>query len=373
MLQDHYKILGVTPRTDADAIRAAYRRLVRETHPDMTDDTTAHQRFKAVSEAYRVLSDAKQRRQYDALRFFLLAAPLRRLANVLTDPQSRTRLGGALLTVARRLARAPFEDVSLDGANIDMARGISFVESFTGTTLSLRYERLLRCVDCEGAGWEEHEACPLCHGRGVLTFPIAGVIHKRCPKCSGRGVVGAGRCRPCHGQGRVPSETNVTVRVPPGVDSDTLLRAKGKGHQGLAGHEDGDLFLSVSVDGSLHFSRNALDLHVEKAIPLCIAISGGRAAVALPDDTAIEIVIPPGTYPGSKLRAAARGFHSPPHKKRGDLIVHLDVYLPDDLDHNQRALADEWFHAAHTGDEAAVNRHAAQLLRQLEGLVCCED
>lgn len=371
-MQDHYKTLGVRANADDTAIRAAYRRLVRETHPDMSDDPVDHARFAYIADAYRVLADPIKRRRHDAFRVLMFAKPIRRIAQSLTDPQTRTRLGSMILSLLRRLTHAPDTQPDRDGDNIDLVREISFPDSFTGLSLRVDYERRLRCRTCEGTGRESYEPCPLCHGNTEIKL-ADGTVRKVCPRCAGEGIVGHGHCRTCAGQGRITKNETLTLRVPPGVENGTRLRAKGKGHEGRPGGGDGDLFVELRAAGSLRFSRQGLDLIADKVIPLCTALKGGRVAVGLPDDSAIEVDVPPGVFPGAKLTVADRGFHSPPARSKGNLVLHLDVYLPDDFDDQGRATAYRWFDAVRDGDGDAAAQLADHLSELSEGLPCGDE
>jgi molecular chaperone DnaJ len=371
-MDDHYKTLGVTPRDDAETIRAAYRRLARQTHPDVNDEPEAHLRFKAVAEAYRVLADPAQRRRYDALRLLLLATPLRYVVDALEDPLRRAGLAAAIARLARKFTAARPRP-SRDGADVELNEQLSFVQSFTGHDLDIAYLRSVACAACAGSGLTDHRTCPLCDGRAEIVFPVGGGLRKPCPKCHGLGVVGDGRCGGCHGQALIDQPKKLRVRVPSGVADGAVLRVAGAGHQGRPGGKDGDLLITVRVAGSLHFAREGLDLILERAVPLCVAVGGGKAAVGLPDNTDIEIDIPPGASPGTRLRVPRRGFHSPPQKTHGDLLVDLDVFVPDDFDHHQRLLAGEWLDAARRGDHAGAQALAAQLADAMEGKVCSDD
>jgi len=371
-MQDHYKTLGVTATADVGAIRAAYRRLVRETHPDMSDNPADHARFADVTEAYSVLSDPAKRRRYDAWRLLLMAKPVRRLAESLADPQKRGRFGGAVMNALRRLASAPDPRSGRDGDAVFLTRELSFSESFTGHSLRVEYDRRVLCSVCDGTGRATYEPCPVCHGHAEI--PLAGGgVRKVCPRCGGEGVIGQGSCRACGGHGRVTLRETVTLRVPPGIESGTRLRAKGKGHQGRAGGRDGDLIVEMRTGGSLAFSRRDLDVITEKTIPLGTALRGGQIAVVLPDDTAIEVDIPAGVCPGAKLTVPGRGFHSPPTQRKGDLELHLDIYLPENMAPDGRQIAYRWFDAVQEGDAENAARLAATLKEHCEGLPCSDD
>jgi len=366
-MRDHYRILGVGPKADLDAIRAAYRQLVRQKHPDLAATPADHADFAALTEAYRVLADPAARRQYDAKRIFLLAPPIRRLLDAFENPRVRGRLAETLLRGARALFQPKNRPQRIDGEDILVNKLISFQQSYTGGDILVEYERQIRCMTCQGCGRHHPKECPLCHGQGQMVFPGAGPMRKLCPRCNGLGLIGKTPCRTCLGSGRHREAATKHLRVPPGAKAGLKLRAQGQGDQGWRGGRDGDLIVCLAVEGALDFIRRDLDLYTEKVIPLQTAVRGGKAAVVMPDKSAIEIDIPRGSPPGRELRIAGRGFRSPPGGKKGDLIVRLDVYMPGDLDDHVYQLGLAWLEAVETGPPDRAAGIAAELETIMEG------
>jgi len=370
-MRDHYAILGVGPKDSDDTIRAAYRRQLRQHHPDASGQPVDSARFAAITEAYRVLSDPQRRRRYDATRLFVMMPPLRRLADLIQEPSGRARVAGYLMRNARAIFAAG-AGAQLHGGDIVRRASVSFVDSYKGGDLRVEYRRLARCTACNGAGRPHTEECPLCGGKGQLLFPAVGLLKKRCPKCGGFGVVGEGRCRPCRGKGRVAEDAAVTLRLPAGIANGAVLRAKDKGDAGLANGRDGDLLVEVRVEGSLHFSRRDDDLVLEKPIPFCTAMKGGKVAVALPTGDAVEVSIPPGSYPDREIRVSDLGFYAESRKKKGDLVLALEVFLSENLDAPARRAAMTWLHAARNGDPKTAAELAARLVAESKGTICAD-
>lgn len=366
-MQDHYRILGVSPTADQETIRAAYRRLVRESHPDLNEQPLDTARFAGLTEAYRVLSDPASRKRFDAWRLFFLAPPLRFFLRALQEPTARTQFATHLSDALHTILSRP--EQRLAGEDLLLTEMIEFGDSFRGGHLPIVYERRVRCEICQGAGRAHAETCPLCNGAGEIRFPGAVGLKKICPRCGGRGVSGHGHCRACRATGWRLEKTSATLRLPAGVTDGTRLRLKEKGHQGVRPGNDGALFVEIRVSGSLHFSRRDNDLHTEKSIPLRVALTGGPIALAMPDQSVVEVILPAAIFPGRQVRLAGRGF---PNRQGspGDLVLTLDVYLPDDLDAKGRKTVMNWFDAVRRGREEKAARLAEVLTGALETQKC---
>jgi len=348
-MQDHYKILGVSPRDDGDRIRAAYRRLVREIHPDMSERPADNTRFAQVTEAYRVLSDADQRRKYDALRLVTMMLPVRKLLEVAEDPLLRSRVASTIAGGLHRLSQAARGDKKTDGDDIVLKRAVSFADSYTGTTLEVTYARPVRCENCEGFGVDQPQVCRRCEGRGYLPLGVVPGLSKTCTLCGGDGVTGDGPCPDCDGCGLVVIEENVRLRVPAGARHGLKLQLRSRGAHGRYGGKDGNLIVALQVEGSLKYGRSGNNLTIEAEVPLSVAVNGGQLDVALPDESILRVAAPARTYPGKQLRVSGFGFADAKSKNRGDLLLTIDVSLPPHLNDEERDLAAEWFYRARDG------------------------
>ena len=344
-MRDHYRVLGINPKDDLGTIRAAYRRLVRQLHPDMNDDPVDHARFIEVTEAYRVLSDPHLRPKYDALRLLRLALPINSVVDLLADPARRQQMALKVTGGLQRMFDRAMHKVAMDGSDIQISRHVSFAESFSGVQARVSYQRPQNCPSCAGSAYADHRICPRCDGQGRIPLGLVAGLKKHCPTCGGTGISGHRRCPGCHGAGQVRAASELTVQIPAGVTNGTKLRIKGKGGQGRHGGRDGNLIVELQVDGSLYFNRRGLQLLMEMPIPLTMAVSGGMMNLELPDGSTRQISIPPFSYPGRTIQGEGLGFPVPSGKQRGDLSIKLDVEMPITLTLDERALIDEWFRA----------------------------
>ena len=158
-----------------------------------------------------------------------------------------------------------------------------------------------------------------------------------CPTCGGSGRVGNVGCHACHGSGRHAGGTRLEVTIPPGVETGTKIRLRGKGGPGTGGGPAGDVVLEVQIAEDSRFERRGAALHTEAPVPLTIAVLGGE--VTLPTVTGeIALRVPEGTQNGRVFRLSGRGMPVMNSDKVGDLFAKVRVILPEQLTDIQRAL-----------------------------------
>lgn len=342
MPTDYYEVLGVARDASADDIKRAYRRLARQHHPDVSGDSDDQEMFKAVSNAYEVLSDPRKREMYD-----LGGDPLRGSGgggpggtsgdgftfNDIFDaffgqtssrgPRSRTRRGqDALLRVQIDLAAAVF-----------------------GTTQEIQVDTAVACPTCNGGGTSDGSdfvTCDVCRGRGEISHVqrsfLGQVMTTRpCPQCRGFGTVNPHPCPECAGDGRVRTRRTLSIEVPAGVDSGTRLQLVGQGEVGPGGGPAGDLYVEVQVAPHPVFTRDGDNLRCTLTVPMSAAALGTTVELETLDGPR-TVEVPPGTQFGEQI--VLRGLGAPRLRTsgRGDLDVHVEVGTPTMLDEEQRDL-----------------------------------
>src|ERR1051326_5918106 len=265
--RDFYEILGVGRDASQDELKKAYRKLALKHHPDRNpDDKEAEEKFKEASAAYQILGDPERRAQYD------------RFGHAAFDQQS----GFSGFDFS-----AGFEDLFSDifgdffgGGGRGRSRGrsrrgedlrydleISFEEAAFGCDKRLSFPRWKPCETCGGKGSKAGTAprtCPSCRGSGQIRFQQGFFsIAKTCTQCGGEGSIIADPCAACGGAGRVRTTQNLSVKIPPGVDSGSRLKLRGEGEAGRAGGPSGDLYVVVSVAEHPIFNRQGKDIICE--------------------------------------------------------------------------------------------------------------
>ena len=375
--KDFYNVLGVSEKATADEIKKQYRRLAKQHHPDSKKgEAKSAERFKEISEAYQVLSDAKKRQQYDEMR--------RLGAFDGYSPRSSrgggaggTRPGGAR---SRSPAGGPgggtFDEFDVgglgglgdlfssmfgggagraqrpsgpeQGQSVDTTLDIPFRTAALGGKVPIELELNEECVTCKGSGaapGAKIQSCPECGGRGTISFGQGGfAVNRPCPMCLGKGTVPSTKCPTCGGSGEQRSRKKVNISVPTGVDTGSKIRLKGQGGRGLHGGPPGDIMITFQVKPDEHWSREGLDLVVHAPVNIAQATLGSKVSVETLDEKTVSIKIPAGTPGGKRFRVRGQGIAK--DGKRGDLIVEVSVTVPEKLNEKQAKLMKEFAEAA---------------------------
>ena len=299
--QDLYQILGCARDADEDAIRKAYRKLARKHHPDVNpNDKAAEDKFKDLSHAYSVLSDAEKRRNYDEFGEIALA-------------------GGFDAEAARR-AREGFGGGGGRSGGFGDAEGVPF-EGLDDLFANL-FER-------QGGGRGRMR------GRGADVEAELELDFLDAARGAEQRLTLA-RPQP---DGSLRQET-VTVRIPPGVADGGRLRIPGKGGPGVGGGPAGDLHARIRVRPHRFFRRDERNLLVDVEVSVREATLGAKVEVPTLDGR-VTLAIPPGTDSGTKLRVRGKGIPSPSGGKAGDLYAIVQIRVPRAVGAREQELLDE--------------------------------
>lgn len=331
-MKDYYGILGVERDAPIDAIKKRFRQLARESHPDANPgDPTAEERFREIAEAYEVLSDSQKRARYDRGEEF--GADLFSNFGGLDEILSQFFGGASGFGFSR--GAAP----SRGGQDVVVGVELELAEAAFGVSQELSFVAPAGCDVCGGSGAAEGHtpvACPTCGGRGQVqatrnTFLGAMTTVAECHSCRGRGSIVEEKCPNCAGGGRISQEIAVTVEIPPGVDDGTRLRLPGRGGAGEYGSPPGDLYVQVKLLPDARFERAGSDLHHRVRLGLAEAALGSIIRVPLIEGDDVDVDVPPGTQPGTVFRIPRKGVPHLRRRGRGDLLVNVDVAVPDSL------------------------------------------
>ena len=375
--KDFYAVLGVSSSASQDEIKKQYRRLAAKHHPDKNpNDAKSAERFKEISEAYTVLGDADKRKQYDDMRRLGAFGGFggARSGGGPRPSGAGTRPGGGGGVGDQNFRFQDFDIGGIGGLGdlfasmfgggaerpgggrqrgqqpgqtVETTLEVPFRVAATGDKVSVELEVNEECDVCMGSGAAPGatlKVCPECNGRGVISFGQGGfAVNRPCPMCLGRGQIPSERCPKCSGAGEVRNRKKVMISVPPGSDTGTKIRLKGQGGRGSAGAPPGDLVITLQVQPDRFYKRDGLDLIATVPINIAQATLGSKISVTTLDKKRVAIRIPPGTASGRRFRVRSQGIAK--DGQRGDLIIEVQISVPEKLSEEQERMMREFAEA----------------------------
>ena len=352
--RDYYEVLGVARTATPQELKSAYRKLALQFHPDKNpDNKAAEDTFKECSEAYEVLADTEKRARYDRFGHqapggfgagqweggFPSGAGIN---DIFGD------IFGEIFGQRPRGGRGGRQR----GADLRYNLEITFVEAAFGTEAKVKIPRHKACDTCHGSGAKGGtgpKTCPTCHGSGELRLTQGFFqISRPCGHCQGSGKVITDPCQTCRGAGKIESESQLTVKIPAGVDTGTRLKLTGEGEPGDHGGPPGDLYVVVHVQEHPIFVREDTEVICDVPISFTQAALGSNIEVPTLDGK-VKMKIPSGTQSGKVFRLKGKGIPSLDGYQRGDQHVRVTVEVPEKLTRKQRELLEQF--AASAGEE----------------------
>jgi len=341
---DYYELLGVPRNADEQEIKKAFRRLARRLHPDVSEEADADVRFREISEAYEVLSNAETRQLYDRYGHAGLRSggftprhfDLGDIGDLFSAFFGDDLFGGG----ARGAAR---------GADVAAEIEIDLADAAAGTKVSVPVEIAVPCATCKGDGVQPGTSvstCPRCGGSGRLQQVARSVFGEfiqtsACPQCGGSGRIVEHPCETCHGAGRTLEERKLEVEVPAGIHDGQRIRLSGEGHAGALGGRTGDVYVLVHIRPDERFVREGNDIFSQVDLTIVQAALGATVSVETLDGTR-ELDFDAGTQPGEVRVLRGAGMPVLQGFGRGDHRVLVNVTVPRRLTDEQRRLLAEF-------------------------------
>ncbi len=324
--KDYYAILGVSRTASEKEIKAAYRRLARQYHPDVNPgNKAAEARFKEINAAYEVLADAEKRKKYD--QYGENWEQGERMAEAARQAQAQ---GGWNFT--RGGAGGP-QGYSFEDGDMDSIFGEILGGRMGGGGFRRRAARPQRGEDLEYSVEVSLEEA----FKGTVRN-LSLQSESACAVCQGTGRIQRAECAACHGTGSTPQIKRLEVKIPAGVDNGSRVRIAGKGQAGVLGGPSGDLYLVISVLPHPQFKRREDDLSVDLNIPLTTAVLGGEVQVPTLKGTKLALKVPPETQNERVFRLTGQGMPHLGTSARGDLLATVKVVLPTELSPQEKEL-----------------------------------
>ncbi len=358
---DYYEILGVSRDASETEIKKSYRQLAMQYHPDRNPgDKKSEEHFKAVNEAYAVLSDQDKRAHYD--RFGTVAGP------------------GGFETGFGTLFEDIFDNFFSGGERGRRTRGrrgedlqyemkLTLEEAARGVETKVQVPRLETCERCSGSGSEpgtQPATCETCRGRGEVRLSQGFLtVARPCPKCHGEGRINKHPCKSCRGEGRQRTERVLQVKIPAGIEDGMQLRLTGEGSGGLASGPPGDLYVLVRIGEHELFVRDGADLYCDIPVTFPQLALGDEVDVPILNGTE-RLSIPAGTQPNEVLRLRGQGMPRLRDRRHGDACYRLILEVPNKLNGKQRE-ALEAYAAATKSDQGPLSLSFIERMKKLLG------
>lgn len=351
MVKDYYGLLGVSQGASDSELKRAYRKLAREYHPDVNPDPHAQERFKEITQAYEVLTDPERRRIVDAGGDPMqpgggMGAGMGGFGGGLGDVFEAFFGGGMSRPKGPKSRVQPGEDSHTQIS-------VTLEECARGIEKEITVDTAVLCPDCKGSGSETNAkpvTCPVCGGTGevqqVQRSILGQIVTTRpCPECKGVGSLIEDPCHTCEGEGRIRSQRKITFSVPAGVASGMQMRLSGQGEVGRGGGGAGDLYITIVEKKHPVFTREGDTLHAVAHVPMIDAALGSTFSLKSVLDEDITVEIPQGTQPGNIITVKNQGMpklRQSGTNSRGNLLVHVEIIVPQKLDHDQRSLLESF-------------------------------
>jgi molecular chaperone DnaJ len=350
MSKNYYELLGVGKNATKDEIKKAFRALAHKYHPDKGGEA---EKFKEINEAYSVLSDDKKRAQYD--QFGSVGA------NGFGGQSGGYSSGGfgggfdgfdfSQFTQGGHGAQFDFDlgDIFGDvfgggrrtkqqqrGRDISVDIELSFEDSIFGVERTMLLNKTSVCDNCNGTGSEkgsEMATCPTCNGKGTIREVKRSIFGqfesvKTCETCKGSGKVPKTKCHVCKGNGILKKQSEIKVKIPPGIENGEMIRLSGAG-EAVSGGIAGDLYIKVYVKKHPVFRKEGNDLMMDLKVKLTDALLGTIYPIKTLDGE-INLKIPEGVKHGQFLKITGKGVPYD-RSRRGNILVHIDIIMPEKL------------------------------------------
>ncbi|MDQ4086837.1 MAG: molecular chaperone DnaJ [Pseudomonadota bacterium] len=372
---DYYELLQVPRDADERTLKAAYRKLALECHPDRNGGCPeAAEKFKAISQAYDCLKDPQKRAAYD--RFGHAAFRNGGFGN---GHANGAQDFGSFADIFDNIF-GEFMSGGPDGRRRNVLRGsdlrydleVKLEDAYEGRQVELSVDTTAACDPCAGSGAKagtSAQSCSMCGGRGQVRAQQGFfVVERTCPTCRGVGEVIGDPCDRCRGEGRAEKRRSLEVRIPAGVDEGTRIRLAGEGEAGMRGGPPGDLYIFIHLARHPVFQREGTTLFARCPVSITTAALGGCIQVPGLDKRRHEIRIPAGIQSGKQLRQRGAGMPAVGGRGFGDMVIQIEVETPTKLTARQKELLEQ-FRETETGEECPASKGFFQKLKAAwEGL-----
>ena len=357
MKRDYYEILGVSKSANADEIKKAYRKMALQYHPDKNPgDKAAEEKFKEAAEAYDVLSNDEKRARYDRFGHQGAAGGFgggqdMNMDDIFSHFGDIFGGGGGASSFDSFFGgggRRKEKGRGQRGSNLRVKVKMDLEEIANGAQKKIKVKKHVCCDQCSGIGAKDnssYQTCNTCNGSGVVrkvtqTFLGQMATTATCPTCEGEGKIITNKCTKCRGEGRIYGEEIVTIDIPAGVTEGIQLSMSGKGNAGIRGGYPGDLLVNIEEVPHTELKRAENNVIYNLYLNFAEAALGTQVEVHTIGGNA-KIKIPKGTQSGKLFRLKGKGIPSLNRYGKGDEIVEVQVFTPQELTSEETALLEK--------------------------------
>lgn len=347
--KDFYEVLGVNKNAAETEIKKAYRQMALKYHPDKNPgDKAAEEMFKEAAEAYEVLSDSQKRERYDKFGHrgmngnaggMNMEDIFSHFGDIFGEGSPFESFFGGGTRGGRRVNR---------GTNLRIKVRLSLEEISKGVEKKITLNKFIACKSCKGSGAQDggsYHRCNHCNGSGQVhkvTNTFIGQMRTTatCPNCNGEGQIIADKCKNCHSSGVERSEETISINIPAGVGEGMQLTMSGKGNAAERGGIPGDLFILIEEEKHPYLQRDGNNLIYDLYINFADASLGINTEIPTLDGKA-KIKIDAGTQAGKVLRLRNKGLPSLNSYDRGDILVNINVWTPQNLSAEEKKILEQ--------------------------------
>lgn len=351
--RDYYEVLGVSRNATKDDIKKAYRKQALKYHPDKNPgDKKAEENFKEAAEAYEVLSNDDKRSRYDRFGHAGLGGAGNGFSGGMTMEDIFSSFGDIFgdafggfggFGSSRRSSRRVNK-----GSNLRVKVKLNLQEIANGTEKKIKVTKYVSCSVCGGSGAADSDStssCSTCHGSGHVTRVTNTILGQMqtssvCPACGGEGKTITKKCPACYGEGIVQKEEIIKINIPAGVGKGMQMTVSGQGNAARRGGVNGDLLVVIDEEEHQSLIRDGNNLIYNLYISIPDAVMGTHAEVPTVDNN-VKIKIDPGTQPGKILRLRGKGLPEVNAYGRGDLLVHVNVWIPKNISREEARMMEK--------------------------------
>ncbi|ODQ82762.1 hypothetical protein BABINDRAFT_29688 [Babjeviella inositovora NRRL Y-12698] len=327
-----YDLLGVSPSASENELKKAYRKGALRYHPDKNPSEEAAEKFKELSSAYEILSDAQKRDVYDQYgEEGLTGAGPGGMGGMGGDDIFSQFFGGMGGFGGQSRPSGPQR-----GRDIQHSLSCTLEELFKGKTAKLALNKTVLCKPCGGKGGKNVKECTTCHGQGIRIInrqmgPMIQRMQVQCDKCNGTGDImdAKDRCKTCHGKKTANERKILEVHIDAGMKEGEKVVFRGEGDQG-PNIVPGDVVFVVDQKPHDKFTRKGDDLYYEAELDVLTALAGGSFAVKHVSGEYLKVEIVPGEFiaPDSVKVIENQGMPIRRHGGRGNLFIKFTVTFP---------------------------------------------